>query len=83
MTGPDFTPLDRERFGDMAWLHRAENNVLAEHHAQKAIDADTDDECHWHVHQANLHATRAVIAAINDVLDIMRAISEGGDHADH
>lgn len=79
MSGPDFTPLNRDQFGDIAWLHRTENRVLAEHHAEKAVTADTDDECAYHVHQANLHATRAVIAAITDVLETLRKIADGGD----
>lgn len=59
MSMPDFTPLDRERFKDIIWLHQAGDRILAETHADSAIAADSDEDCDFHVDMAYLYALRA------------------------
>lgn len=67
---PDFTPWDRDRFKDIAWLHQAGDKVLAQTHVDSAADATTQEDADFHIDMAYLYALRATylntITEVND-----------------
>lgn len=59
MSGPDFTPLDRDRFKDIVWLHQAGDRVLAQTHIDSADKADNEQDADFHIDMAYLYALRS------------------------
>ena len=68
----DYTPFNRDQFADLVIWHTTDA-VLAEHAANAAIDADTDDAVEFQIAMTELYALRAQIFTADNVAAIARS----------